>query len=302
MSSYVLVTPVRDESDAVADLVHTVRAQELRPRLWLILDDGSQDDTVGRLAAAAGREPWIHVARASVPARRHEPSRYAAVLAAAFRQVAELAESEGHGYDYVANVDADVRCPPDLMAELVRRCDKDRMVGIASCAMNEVDEDGHARPAPSPLADPGHALRRGLRLWRRGCLEDVAFYPSPSWAAVTTVRARNRGWKTVVHADLRADVVRADGQRGGFWSGYRRLGQEQWHIGLHPALVAAEAVRASARDRDLRGLALVSGYLESALRGIRQTADPEVRSFFRRELPQQALWDAARRFLPSRRR
>jgi glycosyltransferase involved in cell wall biosynthesis len=302
MGSYVLVTPARDESDVMADLVHTVRAQELRPRLWLILDDGSQDDTPRKLDEVAQREPWIHVVRGTVASRRHEPSRYAAVLGAAFRRATEIAEGEGIQYDYVANLDADVRCPPELLAELVSRSDRDRMVGIASCAMTEVDEEGQARPAPSPLVESRHALRRGLRLWRRDCLEEVAYYPSPSWAAVTTVRAQNRGWKTVVHPDLEAEVVRADGQRSGFWRGYRRLGQEQWHIGLHPALVAAEALRASARDRDLRGLALVSGYLESALRGQRQTADPEVRSFFHRELPREALLDAARRFFPSRRR
>ena len=187
------------------------------------------------------------------------------------------------------------------MAELIERSERDRMVGIASCAMAEVDEDGESRPVPSPIAEP-QSMRRGLRLWRTACLEEVAHYPSPSWAAVTTVRARNRGWKTVVHGDLLAEVVRADGLRGGFWRGYRRLGQEQWHVGLHPALVAAEAVRASARDRDLRGLALVSGYLESAIKGERQIADPEVRAFFHRELPREALLGAARRLLPALRR
>jgi hypothetical protein len=187
------------------------------------------------------------------------------------------------------------------MAELIERCERDRMVGMASCTMHELDVEGVARPMGSATLEPS-AMRRGLRMWRRDCLEQVGLYPSPSWAAVTTVRARNRGWRAVVHADLVAEVVRADGERGGFWKGYRRLGMEQWQVGLHPALLAAQALRASARDRDLRGLALMSGYVECALRGDRQISDPELRSFFRRELPREALAEVARRLLPPLRR
>ena len=294
--SYLLVTPAHDELDLLHDLVTTVRSQELPPKLWVLVDDGSSDGTGEALDELASRESWVHVTHLRPRAERTS-TRYAEVIGAAFRAAAELAEAEGIDYDYVINLDADVRCPPPLLAELVARAEGDRLVGIASCTLAEVDEDGDARPAgEEPLGGP----RGGLRLWRRACLEEIAFYPTQHWAGVTNIRARNRGWKTVVHQDLEAEVVRADASREGWWSGYRQRGEAVWHVGLHPMLVAAEAVRVSAKERDLRGLAYLAGWVESAVKKRGRSHDPEVREYFGRDLPRQQLQSLVR-WLPHRR-
>lgn len=286
-SAYLLVTPVRDEDELLHELIASVRAQELRPRLWMIVDDGSADETAATLKRATRYEPWIHTVH--LPERRRRPApplRYAEVLTIGFRAAAELAEAEGIAYDYVANLDADVRCPPHLIADLVERAERDRMLGIVSAKLVEVREGGQIVPQ---LGLPCGSPHGGLRVWRRECLEAIAFYPSPQWASVTGVRARNRGWRTTTYADLSAELARPDATRDGWWAGYRRLGHAEWHVGMHPVVVAAQAVTASARERDLRGLALVAGYVESALRRDRQSHDPEVLSFFGDDLPRERV-------------
>lgn len=302
-TSYLLVTPVHEEAELLHELLASVRAQELRPHAWVIVDDGSADGTAAALERAARRDPWIHVVELPRAQRRPPaPPHYAEVLAIGFRAAAELAEADGVEFSYVANLDADVRCPPHLMAELVARAEGDRMLGIVSAELVEVREGGEVVPQ---LALPCGSPHGGLRLWRRECLEEIAFYPSPQWASVTGVRARNRGWKTITYPDLSAEVVRADATRDGWWAGYRRLGQAEWHVGMHPIVVAAQAVSASARERDLRGLALVAGYVESALRRQRRSHDPEVLSYFGDDLPRERLeaWmDRLPRFGRPRRR
>jgi hypothetical protein len=221
---------------------------------------------------------------------RSEPrwgsSRYAEILGLGFQTAAELAEAEGIAHRYVANLDADVRSPPHLIAELITRAEGDRMVGIASCDVVAAGDDGSgATPGRLACGSP----RGGLRVWRRDCLEEIAFYPVPHWASVTGLRARNRGWKTVVYEDLQAELVRPDGTREGWWSGYQKMGEAEWHVGMHPAVLAAEAVRVSARERDLRGLALVAGYVQSALMRRRQCRDPEILAYYGSDLPREQL-------------
>jgi poly-beta-1,6-N-acetyl-D-glucosamine synthase len=285
--AYLLVTPVHEEAALLDELLASVRAQELLPHAWVIVDDGSVDGTASTLERAARRDPWIHVvALPRLERRPPSPLRYAEVLGIGFRAAAEIAEADGVEIGYLANLDADVRCPPHLMADLVARAEGDRMLGILSAELVEVRERGEIVPQ---LGLPCGSPHGGLRLWRRECLEEIAFYPTPHWASVTGVRARNRGWKTLTCADLSAEIVRPDATRHGWWAGYRRLGQAEWHVGMHPMVVAAHALTASAKERDLRGLALVAGYLESALLRQRRSHDPEVLAYFGDDLPRERL-------------
>jgi biofilm PGA synthesis N-glycosyltransferase PgaC len=302
-ASYVLVTPVHDERELIGELVRTIRAQELRPLRWVIVDDGSTDGSSDDLARLAAREPWIHVVTlarderaAASPFRAPSPLRYAEVLAHGFVAAVELLEAEALAVDYVANVDADVRCPPHLFVEMLERSERDRMIGFASCRLTEVDDGEPVAAFAHPCGSP----RAAVRLWRLPCIEEVGLVPTPHWGSVTGLRARNRGWKTVVHADLAAEVVRSDASRHGWWRGWHAIGEAVWFVGAHPLLVAAHAVLASARRRDLRGLALLTGYLGSALKKRRRSSDPELLEFYGHALPRQQLEDALAR-LPWRR-
>lgn len=288
--SWALVTPVRDEGELLDELASVVRAQELRPTVWIIVDDGSRDRTPAVLERLRARDPWIDVV--TLPHRERDDdliNRYARAMVHGFRAVLELAEAEQLELDYVANLDADVRPRPSLFAELIERSERDRSIGIASCRLGVADAVGGWMPQ---LEHPCGAPRSGLRLWRRECLEQAAFYAAPHWGSVTGLRARNRGWRTKVHADLLALVVRSDASRAGWWSGFRHIGAGAWFVGAHPLAVAMEAVVVTAHERDLRGLALLAGYVESAVRGRKRSSDPELLEFYGSDLPKKQ-WFAA---------
>lgn len=274
-SSYVMVTPVHEEAGQLDDLAATVRAQERRPDLWVIVDGGSTDDTVQRLRRLRARDPWIHAVTLPRTAPG-EPRRRAQLVTTGFRYAAELAEAEGLDHRYVVNLDADLRCPPQLVAELIDRCERDRSVGITSCAIQDVADDGRAERR----RDVVDGIPRGeLRVWRRACVEEVGMLPAPRWAETTGLRARNRGWLTPVFDDLVVEAAQAGVVRHA-WQGFVSEGAESWEVGLHPLLLASQAMAASVQDRDLRGVAMVAGYVEAALSGQRRSRDPELREYF----------------------
>jgi hypothetical protein len=205
-----------------------------------------------------------------------EPRRRDLVVTLGFRRAAELAEAEGIDHRFVVNLDPDLRCPPQLVAELVERSERDRSVGIASCTIQEVADDGRAERRRDVIDG---IPRADLRVWRRACVEEVGMQPAPRWAETTGLRARNRGWLTPVFEDLVVEAARPGVLRHA-WQGFRSEGAESWEVGLHPLVLAGQAVAASMQDRDLRGVAMLAGYVEAAISGHRRTPDPEVREYF----------------------
>lgn len=278
-SSYLMVTPVRDVGEQLDDLVLTIRKQERRPDLWILVDDDSTDDTPQRLLRLEAREPWIH--GMSLPREPSAmPRRWAELVTAGFRHASELAEAEGLHPDYVVNLDADLRCAPHLLAEIIDRCDGDRRVGLCSCTVAEVADDGRVQRHRDVM---GGIPRADLRVWRKSCVEEVGMWPGPRWAEATGLRARNRGWRTPIFEDLVVEAVRPDVRRHR-WNGYGHHGAEGWEVGLHPIAMATEAVSATVADRDLRGVAMLAGYVRAAISGKRRSHDPELREYFGEDL------------------
>ena len=58
---YVLISPCRDEAAYMRETLESVLAQSLRPAKWVIVDDGSRDDTPRILAEYARRHGWIEI-------------------------------------------------------------------------------------------------------------------------------------------------------------------------------------------------------------------------------------------------
>ena len=70
MSTYLLVTPCRDEGAHARITLNSVLAQTVQPTSWIIVDDGSTDNTPELLAEFAAKAPWIHIVRREDRGRR----------------------------------------------------------------------------------------------------------------------------------------------------------------------------------------------------------------------------------------
>jgi biofilm PGA synthesis N-glycosyltransferase PgaC len=62
-SSYAIISPCRNESDFMRQTLDTVVAQSVRPKKWVIVDDGSTDATPQILAEYARQHDWIKIVR-----------------------------------------------------------------------------------------------------------------------------------------------------------------------------------------------------------------------------------------------
>ena len=60
---YVLITPAKNEKRFIAKTLDSMVGQTLLPERWVIVDDGSTDNTAEIVESYARRYPWIELIR-----------------------------------------------------------------------------------------------------------------------------------------------------------------------------------------------------------------------------------------------
>ena len=69
-TKYVLITPARNEQAFITETLDSVVTQTVLPERWVIIDDGSTDQTAEIVESYAKRYPWIELVR-----RMQDPDR-----------------------------------------------------------------------------------------------------------------------------------------------------------------------------------------------------------------------------------
>src|SRR6266516_338242 len=58
-TDYIVISPVRNEANYLPLTINSMVSQSVRPRRWVLVDDGSSDETGRIVDEAAGRYGWI---------------------------------------------------------------------------------------------------------------------------------------------------------------------------------------------------------------------------------------------------
>src|SRR4051795_1951676 len=112
---YCLITPCRDESKFARRTLDSIANQTIQPALWVIVDDGSRDDTPKILEEYAAKLPYIRIVRR---ADRGDRKLGGGVIEAFDEGYKTIAPDE---FDYVCKFDLDLDLPPGYFEELMRR-------------------------------------------------------------------------------------------------------------------------------------------------------------------------------------
>lgn len=285
MPRLLLVTPARDEAAHLERTVRAVAAQTCRPDLWLIVDDGSTDETPQLLDRLAREVPFLEARRA--PARQALQGEDGLALAAeAVAFNAALESIDVTAFTHVGKLDADVELPPDYLERLLARFAGDPELGIAGGTLLEREEG-----AWRPTKVPANHVRGALKLYSRECLEAIGgIQERLGWDTIDETYARMQGFETRSLPELRARHHRPVATRGGTLRGRARHGQCAYILRYGFWWVALRSLKvATLRPRGLSGVAFLYGYLRAALRREGRVEDEQYRRFVARELRGRVL-------------
>jgi len=273
--SYLLISPGRNESQYMRQTLDTVIGQSVRPALWVIVDDGSTDDSPAILAEYAAKHDWIRiVTRKDRGKRAVGPG-----VIEAFYTGYETIRPED--YEYLCKLDLDLNLPPRYFEELMIRMEADPR--IATCSGKAyIHENGE-------LVSERHGDETSLgmtKFYRVECFRKMGgFVREVMWDGIDCHRARMMGWQACSWdvPELRFVHLRPMGSsQTGVLTGKMRHGFGQYFMGTSPIYMLANAVnRVNDKPYVLGAIAMFWGYAWSAIQRKPRYEDLKFRRFLR---------------------
>jgi poly-beta-1,6-N-acetyl-D-glucosamine synthase len=274
---YLLISPCRDEAQFLGRTLDSVAAQSVLPTLWVVVDDGSTDETPAILNEYARRLPYLRVVRRADRGRRQ----VGPGVIEAFYAGLETVRLED--FDYVCKLDMDVDLPSRYFELLMQRMESDPRVGTTS------GKPWFVHPQLGTFGPEicGDEMSVGMtKFYRVACFKEIGgFVRQVMWDGIDCHRARMLGWiaESVDVESLRFVHLRPQGASDkGIWTGRVRAGFGQYFMGTSPIYYLAAALHRLPIHPVLIGsLANLWGYFRSWLQGLPRYDDPEFRRFLR---------------------
>jgi glycosyltransferase involved in cell wall biosynthesis len=269
--SYAVVTPVRNEAENLVRLAAALKAQTVAPVEWVLVDNGSTDDTPATARTLAAATDSIRVVNAGSDG---DTARGGPIVRAFETGLTALTAAT----EIVVKLDADVSVEPDHFERLLEAFADDPVLGLASGAAWEL-EDGEWRQR----FNTGSSVWGAARAYRRACLEDVRpLEEQMGWDGIDELKAQAHGWTTRTLQELPFRHHRAEGARDGSrWRAWAARGSASHYMGYRAWYLVARALHHARSER--AALGLIWGFLVAALTRRPVCADAEIRTRLRRE-------------------
>ncbi|HEV7482625.1 MAG TPA: glycosyltransferase family 2 protein [Solirubrobacterales bacterium] len=285
MSRVLLITPARDEAAHLENTIRAVAAQSRLPDLWLIIDDGSSDETPAILERQAAELPFLELRRTPVRDAGGDADGLAvAAEARAFN--AALATVDPAEFTHIGKLDADIELPSDYLEGLLDRFAADPRLGVGGGILLERN-GGEWRPT----SVPAYHVRGALKLYNRACFEAIGGIEERlGWDTIDETYARMHGFATRSFPELPAHHHRPVATRGGALRGRARHGQCAYILRYGLPWVFARSFKVAAqKPYVLSGFAFFYGYLKALLKAQPKVEDNSFKRFVRRELRGRAM-------------
>jgi glycosyltransferase involved in cell wall biosynthesis len=274
---YALISPCRDEAKYLRRTLDSVARQSVPPSRWVVVDDGSTDETPEILAEYRAKLAYLTVVRREDRgARKVGPG----VVEAFYAGLESIALDD---FDYVCKLDVDLDLPERYFETLMVRMEHDPRLGTCSGKPYFV----HPRTGRFEPEICGDEMSVGMsKFYRVECFREVGgFVPQVMWDGIDCHRCRMLGWiaESVDVPELRFEHLRPMGSsHKGLWTGRLRWGYGQYFMGTAPLyLLASAAFRVRTHPVFMGSVGMIAGYASSAARALPRYEDAEFRKFLR---------------------
>jgi poly-beta-1,6-N-acetyl-D-glucosamine synthase len=286
MTSYVIITPARDEELHIEKTIRSVTQQTLLPAQWVIVNDGSKDGTGAIINRAAEAYPWITTLHRSDRGFRQAGG---GVIAAFCDGYSSLSIDD---WEFVVKLDADLSFDPDYFERCFAEFRKDPRLGIAGGGVYHETNVGLELET-----NPVFHVRGATKIYRRECWKQLGgLLIAPGWDTIDEVKANMLGWRTRSFPYLRVSHSRFTGAADGVWVDSVKNGLANYVTGYHPLFMAVKCLRRLISRPYLIGtVGLATGYVKGYFIHAQRIQDPVFIKYvraqqIRRLLFQESIW------------
>jgi biofilm PGA synthesis N-glycosyltransferase PgaC len=285
---YIIITPARNEGKYIQKTIESIVSQTLHPERWIIVDDGSADNTGRIIEEAARQHSWIMVLHRADRGFR----RAGGGVMEAFYEAYKLIEDEP--WQFLVKLDGDLSFGPHYFEKCFEVFRVEPRLGIGGglvCAnLNErIDEE---------FRDPAFHVRGPTKIYRRECWQEIGgLIRMTGWDTFDGIKANMLGWSTRTFPDIKLIHHRPTGGAYGAWSNWTKNGLANYIVGYHPLFMFLKCVRRFCqKPYGIAGAGLLTGYVRGYLKRIPQVEDREAIQFLRKQqmnylFGRKSLWN-----------
>jgi glycosyltransferase involved in cell wall biosynthesis len=285
---YLVITPVRNEEARIRATIDSMLAQTVRPVGWIIVDDGSSDQTPQIVEDVAAQHRWIHLLRRVDRGFRKPGTGVMEAFCDGYREIPDA------GWDFLVKLDGDLSFAGDYFEKCFERFANNLKLGIGGGTICCV-VDGVA--VTESKGDPPFHVRGATKIYRRACWESIGgLIKTTGWDTMDEVKANMLGWQTYSFRGLNVITLRATGGADGVWRNFFKNGRANYIVGYHPLFMAAKCLRRiRQRPYGVVAAALWCGFVSGYLGRASRLADRDVMRYlrgqqFRALLGKDCLW------------
>ena len=265
---------MKDEAAHIEQTLASMAAQTIRPVSWIIVDDGSRDDTAAIVRKFSnGNLKNLNIRLIQSQRSKARDTGIGEILA--FNE--GLSAATGLDYDFIVKLDGDLSFDPDYFEQLLEQFSRDHRLGIASGVYLE-RSGGSWTEVPMP----GYHAAGASKTVRKTCFEEIGgFVAAKGWDTVDEIRAITRGWRTTHFPALKMKHWKAEGVAMGLVQTACMHGEVYYRTGGGLFFFILKALgRIGQRPVVIGSLALIYGYLRALLTsGPRLVSDAEARRY-----------------------
>lgn len=286
--AYVIISPVRNEAEYLPHTIEAVTKQTVLPRRWIIVDDGSGDETGAIADAAAAKYDWIRVVHRSDRGFRQPGGGVVDAFYDGYTQMGDL------DWQFIVKLDGDLSFAPDYFARCLLHFQQNPRLGIGG---GTICKETAGFLSPESTSDPAFHVRGATKIYRRECWERIGgLIRAAGWDTVDEFKANMLGWTTYTFQDIPVRHYRAAGQALGDWKNWVKNGRANYITGYHPLFVFFKCLsRLKSKPYGIAALGLFTGYVEGYLHKVPMVGDKQLIRYvrdqqMRRLLNRESLW------------
>ncbi|GAX61234.1 glycosyl transferase family 2 [Candidatus Scalindua japonica] len=271
---YVIITPVRNEEEYIEKTINSVISQTIRPIEWIIVDDGSTDNTAMIIDEYANQYGWIKTIH------RHDRGFRKAgggVIEAFYDAFNNLQFKE---WDFIVKLDGDLTFSDTYFEKCFENFKKNQKLGICGGGIYNII-DGRMIYERDPIFH----VRGATKIYRAKCWDDIGgLLKAPGWDTLDEVKANMNGWETRSYPELKISHHRSTGVADGTWGNWTKNGRANYISGYHPLFMILKCIkRIFQKPYFIVSIALMWGYVNGYIIKIPQVDDKDLIAYLRKQ-------------------
>ena len=226
-NNYVLITAAYNEADHIGRTIESVLGQTLKPLKWVIVSDGSTDETDSIIRYYAERFSFIEFIR------REKTDKADGFISKVMALKIGYSSLNGMPYRFIGILDADIALEPEYYKSIIALFQQNQMLGIAGGFVYE-QRGGEFMNRPNNTI---RSVAGAIQLFDRQCYEAIGGhrpcrFGGEDW--LCEIMARMKGWKVCAFPDIVAYHYKTSSAKRGILKDALREGRMDYAFGTSP--------------------------------------------------------------------